>query len=131
MSKKSISEGEPMEAAATAIGHLYEAKERLKDAASAAGSVVKSVAGSAASAARTEYADGRERIGEPLSDARAAASAAASQVGQAATAEFDHLVEKGKDLWASAETLIRQRPVAAFGTAFAVGWLIAKLARRR
>lgn len=123
MSKK-ISAEEPMEAAASAIGHLYEAKERLKDAAAAAGTVVKNVASSA-------VAEGRERIGEPLSDARSAAGAAATQAGHAVSAEFDVIVDKGKELWSSAEELIRKRPVAAFGTAFAVGWLIAKLARRR
>jgi ElaB/YqjD/DUF883 family membrane-anchored ribosome-binding protein len=115
---------EPMEAAASAIGHLYEAKERLKDAASAAGTVMKNVAANAVS-------ESRERIGEPLADARDATAAAAERTGHAVSAEFDVLVDRGKQLWSSAEDLIRKRPVAAFGTAFAVGWLIAKLARRR
>ena len=115
---------EPMEAAASAIGHLYEAKERLKDAASAAGTVVKNVAANAVS-------ESRERVGEPLSDVRSAAAAAAERTGHAVSAEFDVIVDKGKELWRSTEELIRKRPVAAFGTAFAVGWLIAKLARRR
>lgn len=128
MNKKT--EIDPMESAASAVGHLYEAKERLKDAAVAAGSAVKNAAGSAAVAAREGFAESRSSIGAPLSDARGAAAAAASEVGAAASAEFDHLLDKGKDLWASAETLIRQRPVVAFGAAFAVGWLIAKLARR-
>jgi len=121
---RKVSGDEPIEAAASAIGHLYEAKERLKDAATAAGTVVKNVASSAVS-------EGRERIGEPLSDVRSAAGAAAERAGHAVSAEFDVLVDKGKELWGSAEELIRKRPVAAFGTAFAVGWLIAKLARRR
>lgn len=121
---RKISGDEPMEAAASAIGHLYEAKERLKDAASAAGTVMKNVASSAVS-------ESRERIGEPLADARTAAAAAAERTGQAVSAEFDVMLDKGKQLWGSAEELIRKRPVAAFGTAFAVGWLIAKLTRRR
>lgn len=115
---------EPLEAAASALGHLYEAKERLKDAASAAGTVVKNVASTAVS-------ESRERIGEPLSDVGSATAAAAERAGHAVSAEFDVIVDKGKELWRSTEELIRKRPVAAFGTAFAVGWLIAKLARRR
>src|SRR5688500_8918224 len=107
---KKISAEEPMEAAASAIGHLYEAKERLKDAASAAGTVVKNVAANAVS-------EGRERIGEPLADVRSAAGAAAAQAGHAVSAEFDVIVDKSKELWSSAEELIRKRPVAAFGAA--------------
>jgi ElaB/YqjD/DUF883 family membrane-anchored ribosome-binding protein len=122
---------DPIDSAASAVGHLYEAKERLKDAASAAGSAVKSAASSAAQAARENLAESRDAIGEPLADARDAAAAAASEAGAAASAELDHLVGKGKELWSSAERLIRQRPVAAFGTAFAAGWIIAKLMRRR
>lgn len=130
MNKKPVSnDADPIETAASAVGHLYEARERLKDAAVAAGSAVKSAATSAASAARDDFASHRGDIGTPLSDARGAASAAASEAGAAASAEFDHLVGKGKDLWASAENLIRERPVAAFGAAFAAGWLIAKLFR--
>ena len=121
---RKVSGDEPIEAAASAIGHLYEAKERLKDAATAAGTVVKNVASNAVT-------EGRERIGEPLADVRSAAAAATERAGHAVSAEFDVMLDKGKELWGSAEELIRKRPVAAFGTAFAVGWLIAKLARRR
>jgi ElaB/YqjD/DUF883 family membrane-anchored ribosome-binding protein len=132
VNKKPVSaDNDPIETAASAVGHLYEAKERLKDAAVAAGSAVKSAASSAANAARDDLAHSRDSIGTPLADARGAAAAAASEAGAAASAEFDHLMGKGKELWSSAETLIRQRPVAAFGAAFAAGWLIAKLMRRR
>jgi hypothetical protein len=37
--------------------------------------------------------------------------------------------EKGRDLLESASELIRERPLASFGVAFATGWVIAKLAR--
>jgi ElaB/YqjD/DUF883 family membrane-anchored ribosome-binding protein len=130
MSNKTVTNNDPIESAASAVGHLYEAKERLKDAAVAAGSAVRSAAGSAASAVKQDLADSREAIGTPLADARGAAAAAATEVGHAASAEFDHLMDKGKDLLSSAESLIRERPIVAFGAAFAVGWLIAKLARR-
>lgn len=130
MSTKSSNTNDPIESAASAVGHLYEAKERLLDAAVAAGSAVKNAAGNAAAAAREGLSESSSSIRKPLADARGAAATAASEVGEAASAEFDHLLGKGKELWSSAESLIRQRPVVAFGAAFAVGWLIAKLARR-
>ena len=136
-----ISGVNPLDTAASAVGHLYEAKERLKDAASAATDAVRSAASaatdavrsaasSAASAAREDFAAGREQLREPLADAAAAGRTAAAEARDAAAAEFDVLVNKGKDLWGSAEGMIRQHPVAAFGTALAVGWLFAKLTRR-
>jgi ElaB/YqjD/DUF883 family membrane-anchored ribosome-binding protein len=131
MSTKPVSDTAPMDSAASAVGHLYEAKERLKDAASAAGSAVKHAASSAASAARDGLSEGRENVRVPLSDAASAAGAAAGEARAAASAEVDHLVGKSKELWASAEDLIRQRPVAAFGTALAAGFILAKLLRRR
>jgi ElaB/YqjD/DUF883 family membrane-anchored ribosome-binding protein len=51
-----------------------------------------------------------------------------------AKAELDDKLEKmmdqGKDLLGQAEDLIRSRPWASFGVAFAAGFLIAKLTRR-
>ena len=43
--------------------------------------------------------------------------------------QMDVLMDKGRDLIDSAAELIRERPLAAFGVAFAAGWIIAKLAR--
>jgi ElaB/YqjD/DUF883 family membrane-anchored ribosome-binding protein len=132
MNTKTASSGQdPIESAASAVGHLYEAKERLKDAASAAGSAVKHAANRSAVAAREGLSESRDSVREPLSDAKQAAAAAASDAGAAASAEFDQLVGKGRDLWSSAERVIRERPVAAFGAAFTAGWLIAKVLRRR
>jgi hypothetical protein len=42
---------------------------------------------------------------------------------------MDVLMDKGRDLFDSASDLIRERPLASFGMAFAAGWIIAKLAR--
>ena len=122
---------DPMQTAAAAVGHLYEAKERLKDAAKQAGNAAKHVASSAATAARESAAESRESISAPLKDARGAARTAASEAGQAASAEFNHLLDKSRDLWGSAQDVVRKHPVAAFGAAFATGWLVAKLMRRR
>ena len=41
----------------------------------------------------------------------------------------DVLMEKGRDLIDSAADLIRERPLAAFGVAFAAGWIISRLGR--
>lgn len=131
MAKQDTTSGaRPLDTAASAVGHLYEAKERLKDAAGAATEAVKSAASSAVNAARDDFAQGRAAVREPLSDAASAGRTAAAEARDAAAAEFDVIVGKGKDLWGSAENLIRQHPAAAFGTALAVGWLFAKLTRR-
>ncbi len=121
---------DPVETAAAAVGHLYEAKERLKDAAVAAGGAVRSAASTAAQAVREDLKAGKEAITDPLHDAASASRAAASEAKAAASAEFDVLVDKGKELWTSAEGVIRQHPVAAFGAALAAGWLIARMLRR-
>ena len=121
---------DPVETAAVAVGHLYEAKERLKDAAVAAGGAVRSAASTAAQAVREDFKAGRESITDPLHDVASASRAAASEAKAAASAEFDVLVDKGKDLWTSAEGVIRKHPVASFGAALAAGWLIAKMVRR-
>ena len=38
-------------------------------------------------------------------------------------------MDKGRDMIDSAAELIRERPLAAFGAAFAAGWIISKLGR--
>ena len=121
---------DPMDAAASAVGHLYEAKERLKDAATAAGGAVRSAASTAAQAARADLGASKEGVTDPLHDAATAGRVAASEAKDAVGAEFDVLVEKGKGLWSSAESVVRQHPLAAFGTALAVGWLVARATRR-
>lgn len=121
---------DPIETAASAVGHLYEAKERLKDAAVAAGDAVRSAASTAAKAAREDLKAGKEAITDPLHDVASASRAAASEAKAAAGAEIDVLMDKGKELWGTAEGVIRQHPVAAFGAALAAGWLIARLVRR-
>ncbi|KAA2283955.1 DUF883 family protein [Arenimonas fontis] len=52
-----------------------------------------------------------------------------------ARAELDErlegLLDQGRGLLSQAELLIREKPLAAFGIAFAAGYLIAALTRRR
>jgi ElaB/YqjD/DUF883 family membrane-anchored ribosome-binding protein len=64
-----------------------------------------------------------------LSDSALSGLAAAELGGAAAKEQVDALMDKGKDLIDSAADLIRERPLASFGVAFAAGWIIAKLAR--
>jgi hypothetical protein len=56
--------------------------------------------------------------------------AAAELGGEAAREQVDALLDKGRDLLDSAAELIRERPLASFGVAFAAGWLVAALSRR-
>ncbi len=84
----------------------------------------------AAQAVRDDIKAGKDAVADPLRDAASASRTAASEAKAAASAEFDVLVDKGKDLWASAEGVIRKHPVAAFGAALAAGWLVAKMVRR-
>ncbi|MGB3393863.1 MAG: hypothetical protein WA956_07425 [Stenotrophomonas sp.] len=105
--------------------HLGEAGVHLKSAASAAGSAVKGAAG----AAGDELRLGKAQMKAELSDGALSGLAAAELSGAAAKEQMDALMDKGKDLVDSAAELIRERPLASFGVAFAAGWIIAKLAR--
>src|SRR5690606_17859173 len=55
---------------------------------------------------------------------------ALEEVASAGGEQVDQLLEKGRDLIDSAADLIRERPIASFGVAFAAGWITAQLARR-
>ncbi|MGV8959911.1 MAG: hypothetical protein ACOH1V_05935 [Stenotrophomonas sp.] len=105
--------------------HLGEAGSHLKSAASAAGEAVKGAAG----AAGDELRLGRANLKAELSGSALEGLAAAELGGAAAKEQVDALMDKGKDLIDSAAELIRERPLASFGIAFAAGWMIAKLGR--
>lgn len=105
--------------------NLGDAGTHLKQAASAAGSAVKNAAG----AATDELRIGSSQVRAELGDSATAGSFAAQHLGSAAGEQIDALTEKGRDLLDSAAELIRERPLAAFGIAFAAGWIISKLGR--
>ncbi|WP_242108900.1 hypothetical protein [Luteimonas aquatica] len=105
--------------------NLGEAGTHLKDAASHAGEAVRN----AASAAGEEARVGRAQMKADLADGALAGIAALEQGGAAAREQVDALLDKGHDLLDSAADLIRERPLASFGVAFAAGFIIAKLAR--
>lgn len=105
--------------------NLGDAGSHLKQAASAAGSAVKS----AASAAGDELRVGKAQVKAELADGAVAGISAAEHLGGAAGEQVNALMDKGRDLLDSASELIRERPLAAFGVAFAAGWIISKLGR--
>lgn len=105
--------------------NLSETGSHLKSAASAAGEAIKG----AASAAGDELRLGKANVKSELADGALSGIAAAEVSGAAAKEQMDALMDKGRDLIDSAADLIRERPLASFGVAFAAGWIIAKLAR--
>lgn len=105
--------------------HLGQAGSHLKQAARDAGSTLKG----AATAAGEELRIGGKQVKADLADGALEGITAAEQAALAAREQMDQLMEKGCDLMDTAAEMIRQRPLAAFGVAFAAGWLIAKLAR--
>ncbi|NYZ61796.1 hypothetical protein [Luteimonas deserti] len=107
--------------------NLGEAGARLAQAARDAGTAVKS----AASVAGDELKLGRATVKSDLADSAMAGLAAVEEGQAAAKEQYDVLMDKSRDLIDSAADLIRERPIASFGVAFATGWIIAKLARSR
>ncbi|WP_202843124.1 hypothetical protein [Luteimonas saliphila] len=105
--------------------NLGEAGAHLKNAAADAGSAIKNAAG----VAGDELRMGRAAVKADLADSALAGIAALEEGGGAAREQVDQLMDKGRDLIDSAADLIRERPIASFGVAFAAGWIIAKLAR--
>lgn len=104
---------------------LNEAGSHLKAAANAAGSAVKGVASSVSD----EAVQAKAKIKAELSESAQYGKSAASAGGAVAKEQVDALLDKSKDLIDSAAELIREKPLASFGVAFAAGFLIAKLTR--
>ena len=105
--------------------NLGEAGAHLKSAAAAASEALIGAAGSAGD----ELKLGKANVKAELADGAVAGLGAAEHLGGAASEQANALMDKGRDLLDSAAELIRERPLAAFGVAFAAGWIIAKLAR--
>lgn len=104
---------------------LGETGSHLRQAAGHAGEAIKG----AASAAGDEMRLGKAQMKSELADGALSGIAALEQAGAASREQMDALMDKGRDLIDSASELIRERPLASFGVAFATGWIIAKLAR--
>ena len=106
-------------------GHLNEAGGHLKQAARDGSEALPG----AASAAGEHLRSRPEQVRNDLSSGARASRAAADELGGAAREQYDDIMDKGRELCDSAAELIRERPLVAFGSAFAAGWIIAKLAR--
>ena len=105
--------------------NLGQAGSHLKQAAGHAGVAIKG----AASAAGEEMRLGKANVKSELAESALSGIAAAEVATAAGREQVDALMDKGRDLIDSASELIRERPLASFGIAFATGWVIAKLAR--
>jgi ElaB/YqjD/DUF883 family membrane-anchored ribosome-binding protein len=105
--------------------NLGEAGSHARQAASQAGLAARG----AASAAGEELKLGKAQVKSELADGALAGIAALEQAGAASREQMDVLMDKGRDLIDSASDLIRERPLASFGMAFAAGWIISKLGR--
>lgn len=81
--------------------------------------------------ASSDTSEHLQQAREHLKEAASASQMAAAEAKSAATAEMDELLDKGRDVLCSAEALIRKHPVAAFGAAFAAGWLLSRLGRHK
>ncbi|HEY4556272.1 MAG TPA: hypothetical protein VIG68_07560 [Lysobacter sp.] len=105
--------------------NLGECGTQLKQAALDAGAAVRN----AASAAGEELRLGTASVKADLADGALAGIAAGERAGQLASEQIDELIERGREFVDTATELVRERPLASFGVAFAAGWLIAKLGR--
>lgn len=71
----------------------------------------------------------RDHLTVGVADAVNDGMAAAKEAKAVLDEKLDSLIDSGKDVIDQAEDLIRSRPWASFGVAFAAGYLIAKLTR--
>jgi len=111
---------------ATARSKIGEAGAHLKTAASLASVSARH----AAEAAASELKVGGEAIRGELGSAGEAGKQAAQEASEVAREQVDAALSKGRAFLSSGEALIREKPLAAFGIAFAAGFLLSRLARR-
>lgn len=110
---------------------LAEARDKLVEAASAAGNALRAAAGGAVAVARDELTDGGEQVRDSLTEAADASRQAALTAKLSAEDRVDDLVAQGRQMLRTAEDFVRERPVASLGIAVATGYVVAKLLRRR
>ena len=84
-----------------------------------------------AKGAAEKIALARDHLTVGVADAVNDGMAAAKEAKAVLDEKLDSLIDSGKDVIDQAEDLIRSRPWASFGVAFAAGYLIAKLTRSR
>ena len=80
---------------------------------------------------REKAALARDHLTVGVADAVDSGMEAARTAKAVLDQKLDGLIDSGKDVIDQAEELIRTRPWASFGAAFAAGYLIAKLTRSK
>lgn len=82
------------------------------------------------SVVREKAALARDQLTVGVADAVDSGMEAARTAKAVLDQKLEGLIDSGKDVVDQAEELIRTRPWASFGVAFAAGYLIAKLTRK-
>lgn len=81
--------------------------------------------------ARGHLGEAGEALKAGAAEALESGAAAAAEARAELDAKLQGLLDQGKGLMAQAEDLIRSKPLASFGIAFAAGYLVAALTRRK
>ncbi len=81
--------------------------------------------------ARDNLGEARDAIQDGAAEAMDAGLAAAREAKAEIDEKLHGLLDQGKAMLGQAEDLIRSKPLASFGVAFAAGYLVAALTRRK
>lgn len=81
--------------------------------------------------AKENLGEARDALKSGVAEAVDAGAAAAREAKAELDERLEGLLEQGKGLMTQAEDLIRSKPLASFGVAFAAGYLVAALTRRK
>ncbi|KFL36451.1 hypothetical protein [Arenimonas donghaensis] len=81
--------------------------------------------------AKENLGDARDALKTGVNEALEAGAAAAQEARAELDEKLQGLLDQGRGMLNQAEDLIRSKPLASFGVAFAAGYLIAALTRRK
>jgi ElaB/YqjD/DUF883 family membrane-anchored ribosome-binding protein len=81
--------------------------------------------------AKENLGEARDALKSGVTDALEAGAAAAKEAGAELDEKLQGLLDQGRGMLNQAEDLIRSKPLASFGIAFAAGYLVAALTRRK
>jgi len=82
-------------------------------------------------AAKENLGEAKDAIRAGVTEAIDAGAAAAREARLELDDKLQSLLDKGREMLGDAEQLIRDKPLPAFGVAFAAGYLLAALTRRK
>ena len=82
-------------------------------------------------AAKDNLGEAKDAIAAGVTEAIDAGAAAAREARLELDDKLQSLLDKGREMLGDAEQLIRDKPLPAFGIAFAAGYLLAALTRRK